>query len=196
MANKTISQLIAATSLSGTDLIHVQQGANSRKAPLNLIRNAFDVGWGLYVDAASALEVNAVTIPANTRTLITIDGGAGSITSHVNGSGIVWAGNEHRGASVGDSWSWRLTFRAKKSGGGSNAYMLVDQDISDGAGSFIIASQESALRNDTVSHPFSFNFLGYSLDTFATNGMRFYITSSAEIDIWAKTVFIRKDYSA
>lgn len=195
MSNKQVSQLTAASELTGDELLHVVQGGNSRKATVDQLLSVPPPGqgWALFVDAATALEANAVTIPANTRTLISIDGGAGSITTYVNGSGITWTSNEHRGATNGDSYSWRLGFRAKKTGGG-NAYMTVDQDISDGAGTFIIGAQEHALRNDTVGHPFTFNFLGYALDTFATNGMRFYITSTVEIQLWAKSVFIRKDY--
>jgi hypothetical protein len=194
MADKKLADLTAATSLTATDLIYVQQGANSRKAPLSILRNTYDVGWGLYADAAAAIEGNAVTIPANTRTLITIDGGAGSITSYVNGSGIQWTGNAHQNVNVGDGFSIRLSFNAKKTTG-SPAYVLIEHDIGTGTPN-IVGAQEQALRQDTVGHPITFNFIVYSLDTYQANGGRFYITSSAEIQVWNKRVLIRKDYSA
>lgn len=194
MADKEVSELTAATALSATDLLHVVQGANSRKATIEQIQAYGGIGWGLYVDAATALQANAVTVTAGTRTLFTVDGGTGSITDYVANSGIVWAGNEHRGAGVGDLFSCRVAFRASKSGGSGTAYLLVEQDIGDGA--TVIAAQEQALRSDSADHPFTFNFLVYSLETYATNGARFYITPSVTISLWGKSVLIRKDYSA
>lgn len=193
MTDKQIPNLTAASlPLTGAELIHVVQGGNSRKASLNQIKDAFDGGWALYVDSATALEANAQTLTAGQRTLLTIDGAAGSILTHVNGSGIQWIDNEHRNTSVGDSWTWRVFLRAKKSGG-ATAYLYVDQDIGNGAGP-IIGGQEVAIRSDNQTQTFTFNFSGYSLDTFAANGMRFYITASNTCQIWAKTVFIRRDY--
>lgn len=193
MTDKTIPELTAAGALTGSELIHVVQGGNSRKVALNRIADTFDSGWALYADAASALEANAQTLTAGQRTLVTIDGGAGSIETYKGGSGIQWQGNQHTGASVGDSWTWRLSLRAKKTGSGT-AYLLVDQDISNGAGT-IIGLVESALRTDNQTQTFTYLFSGYSLANFATNGMSFYITASAaNCKIWAKSVFIRKDY--
>jgi hypothetical protein len=195
MTNRQISELTAATSLAGTDLMVVQQGINSRKATLNQMRALSGHGWGLYVDAATSLEASAIAVSSDTRTLLTIDGGAGSITSYVNGSGIVWQDNEHRNANVGDSYTIRVDFFAKKAGG-SNAFFVVEQDISDGAGTFIVATDTAQLTKDTVNYRFSFGFVGYTLDTYATNGARFYLTSTENIQIWGKRIFIRKDYAA
>lgn len=194
MADKEVSELTAASALAASDTFHIVQSGNSRKATAAQMKAYHGEGWGLFSDAATALEANAVTIAANTRTLVTIDGGTGSITTHVGNSGIQWSANEHIGAGIGDSWSHRLSFMAKKSGGAA-AYILADMDINDG-GSTIIAAQEQALRTDTAGHPLTFNFLGYSLSTYAANGARFYITSTAQIQVWAKSVFIRKDFKA
>jgi hypothetical protein len=194
MSDKEVSQLTAAAALAAADMLHLVQGGNSRKATVAQMKAYHKEGWGFYADAASALEANAITIPAGTRTLITIDGGTGSITDYVSNTGIVWEGNEHRGIGVGDSFSIRLSFRAKKQGGAGTAYLLVEQDIGDGTN--IIAAQEQALRADSVGHPFTFNFLVYSLATYQTNGARFYITPSVEIQMWAKGIFIRKDFTA
>lgn len=193
MTDKTVQDLTAASSLTGAELIHVVQGGNSRRTTLNALRDTFDSGWANFVDAATALEANAITLTAGVRTLVTIDAGVGSITSHVGNSGITWAGNAHTGATVGDSWTWRLSLRGKKSGG-TTAYLLVDQDISAGAGT-IIGMDEKAIRSDNQSQIFSFGFSGYSMETFAANGMRFYITASQTCQIWGKGVFIRRDYN-
>lgn len=195
MADKKLSDLTAATSIAGTDLIYLQQGANSRKAQLSQVPNTTQMGWALYNDAATALEVNQVTVPANTRSLITIDGGAGSILTHVNGSGIQWTNNAHRNNNVGDSFSIRLQFRAQKSGSAGTAYLLVEQDIGSGPPQ-IIAAQEQALRADFADHPFTFNFLVYALQTYRDNGARFYLTSSVNVDVWQKSVLIRKDFAS
>lgn len=193
MTDKQVSELDAASTLTGAELIHVVQGGNSRKTTLNALRDTFDSGWALYADAATALEANAISLTAGVRTQLTIDAGAGSITSHIGNSGIAWSGNAHTGATVGDSWTWRLTLRAKKAGG-STSYLLVDQDISAGAGT-IIAMAENAIRSDNQAQTFTFLFAGYSLETFVANGMRFYITPSQNCQIWGKSVFIRRDYN-
>lgn len=192
MTDKQVSELTAASALSGAELFHIIQGGNSRKATLNQIKDTFDTGWALFNDAATALEANAISLTAGQRTLVAIDAGTGSITTHIGGSGIQWAGNEHRGITEGDSYTWRLNLRAKKTGG-STAYLLVEQDIADGGGT-VIGSVESALRNDNQAQTFSYLFAGYGLNTFAANGMRFYITASQNCQIWAKSVFIRRDY--
>lgn len=192
MANKDLSALTSATPASD-DLAYIVQGGNSRKTTVGQIARVAS-GWGLYVDAATALQANAISLTAGQRTLFTVDGGTGSITTHVNGSGIQWTGNEQRGTVIGASYSTRLTFNATKSGGGgTTAYILVEQDIGDGAGP-IIAAQEVALRSDSVSHPLTYNFLSYALDTFQANGARYYITPSVNITVWGKQVFVRRDY--
>jgi len=191
MTDKTVPQLTAASALTGAELMHVVQGGNPRKVALNQIKDSFNGGWASYSDFASALEVNAIAINACERTLVTIDGGTGTITSHIGNSEIQWVANEHRGMTVGDSFSWRLDFIAKKSGG-TDAYIICDLDIADGTST--VASNEQPLRATGTGRPMSFTFVGYSLDTFAANGGRFYITSSANISIWAKRVFIRRDY--
>lgn len=197
MADKEVSELTAASALAAADMLHIVQGGNSRRATMAQMKAFHKEGWAYFVDAATALEANAVTIPANTRTQFTVDAGAGSITSYVNGSGIEWTANAHRGQAIGDSFTWRLTMRLKKSGGGSAVYALIDQDISAaGDGSNIISAGEVALRNDTVSHPFNVVFPGYALTTHAANGSRFFITATAQIQVFAKTIFIRKDFTA
>jgi hypothetical protein len=194
MSNRQISELTAATSLAGTDLVILQQGINSRKATLNQVRQLGGPGWGLFVDAATALEANAVAVNADTRTWLTIDGGEGSITSYINGSGIVWQDNEHRNANVGDSYTIRLDFFAKKTGG-PNAFFVVEQDISDGAGTFIVATDTAQKTKDNAAYRYSFTFIGYTLDTYTANGARFYLTSTENVQIWGKRIFIRKDYA-
>lgn len=194
MADKQVSALTAASALTGPELFHIVQGGNSRKATAAQMAALAQNGWGYYVDAATANQANAITISAGQRTLFTVDGGTGSITTYVANSGIVWGGNEHRGAGIGDCFSIRAQFRASKSGGAGTAYLLMEQDIGDGATP--IAAQEQALRSDAADHPFTFNFLVYSLETYATNGARFYLTPSVNIQVWGKSVFIRKDYDA
>lgn len=193
MTDKAIPDLTAASlPLSGAELIHVVQGGNSRKVALNRIHDAFDGGWGHYVDSATALEANAQTLTAGQRTLLTIDGLGTTNTTYVNGSGIQWVDNEHRNPTLGDSWTWRVFLRAKKSGG-TTAYLYVEQDIGDGAGP-VIGGQEIALRSDNQTQTFTFNFTGYTSSTFVSNGLRFYITASNTCQIWAKSVFIRRDF--
>ena len=190
MANKDLSALTSATPASA-DLAYIVQGGNSRKTTVGQIARVSS-GWGLYVDNATALQANAISISAGQRTLFTVDAGTGSITTYVNGSGIEWTANEQRGSVVGASYSTRLTFNATKSGGAA-AYILIEQDIGDGSGP-IIAAQEVTLRQDNVSHPLTYNFLSYALDTFQTNGARYYLTPSANITVWGKQVFVRRDY--
>jgi hypothetical protein len=194
MADKKLADLTLASTLTATDLLYVQQGANSRKAPLSAVRNTYDVGWAYFNDAASDLEVNAQAITANTRTLLTIDGGTGSILDYVDGSGIEWTSNAHRNNNVGDSFTLRLTFQAKKATG-TAAFILVEQDIGDGTPQ-IVAAQEVQMRQDTLGHPLTFNFIAYALNTYQANGAKFYITATSNISIWDKAVLIRKDYSA
>lgn len=194
MPNRELSDLTAASALASADLLLVTQSGNSRKATVAQLKTAIGMGWGLYVDNATALQANAVAVSANQRTLVTIDGGAGSITSYLPTAGIQWTANEHRGAVVGDSFTWRLNFNASKQGGSGTAYILAEMDIGDGSGP-IIAAQEVALRSDSASHPLTFNFHGYSLDTFVANGARFYITPSVNVSVWGKSVFIRREFT-
>lgn len=192
--DKAIPDLNAASApLTGAELIHVVQGGNSRRARLNQIVDTFDSGWAVYADAASALEANAVSLTAGQRTLITIDAGAGSITDYLGGSGIQWSNNGHRGAAVGDSWTWRLRLRAKKTGG-ATSYLLVEQDNGTDGSPNVIGSVESAIRSDNQAQTFTYLFAGYTSANSATNGFRFFVTASANCSIWAKNMFIRKDY--
>ena len=193
MTDKAIPDLTAASALTGAELIHVVQGGNSRKVALNKIADTFDSGWAVYADAASALEANAVNLTAGQRTLITIDAGAGSITDYIGGSGIQWTNNGHRNASVGDSWTWRLRLRAKKSGG-ATSYLLVEQDNGPDGSPNVIGSVESAIRSDNQAQTFTYLFAGYTSASSVANGFRFFVTASANCSIWAKNMFIRKDY--
>lgn len=194
MTDKTIHELTAATTpLTGAELIHVVQGSNSRKVALNKIADTFDSGWALFNDAATDLEANAVSLTAGQRTLITIDAVSGNILTYAGGSGITWSANGHRGESVGDSFTWRLALRAKKTGG-STSYLLIEQDIGTDGSPNVIGSVESAIRSDNQAQTFTYVFSGYTLETAVTNGVRFFVTASANCQIWNKSIFIRKDY--
>jgi hypothetical protein len=193
MTDKAIPSLPAASALTGSELIHVVQGGNSRKVALNKIADTFDSGWAVYADAATALEANAISLTAGQRTLITIDAGAGSITDYVGGSGILWQSNAHTGASIGDSWTWRLRLRAKKTGG-ATSYLLVEQDNGTTLEPNVIGSVESAIRSDNQAQTFTYLFAGYTSQRAVDNGFKFYVTASANCQIWAKNMFIRKDY--
>lgn len=195
MANKSVDQLPQADLLAGDELFHIVQGGNSRKVRLDSIAGAFNGGWALFQDEATALEANAILIQAGQRTLITIDGGAGSITNYIGNSEGQWTGTKHKPGAVGDSHTTRLSFRAKKaSAGGSAAYALIEQDIGNGLGP-VPQAQEVALRTDTAAHPLSFIFASYALDTYFANGAQYYLTTTANLLIWDKRIFIRRDYS-
>lgn len=193
MTDKQISQLPPASALTGSELVHIVQGGNSRKATLGAFSQSFQSGWAVYADAASALESNAVSLVAGQRTLITIDAGTGSITDFVGGSGITWSQNAHTGAGIGDSWTWRIRLRAKKSGG-STSYLLVEQDNGTQGEPNVIGSVESAIRSDNQQQTFTYIFTGYTSQRAVDNGFRFFVTASANCSIWAKNIFIRKDY--
>lgn len=191
MSNKATEDLPLSDAITGDEIAALVQGGNSRRNTLKqIVRRSTGMGWKNFVDAATVLEANAIALTANVRTQYTVDGGAGSEIVYGANSGIVWTANKQTGAVLGDSFTWKAIFNAKKSGG-AVLYLLIEREIEG----VPYGSHEVALRVDSPTYPHSLMFVGFADAAMVANGTKFYITASANCSIWGKQLFIRRDYA-
>lgn len=74
MANKEISALTAAATLDGTELVHVKQGANSRRTTLQAIANLASASVTAWKQVVRVATVSAGTLASSFEAGDTVDG--------------------------------------------------------------------------------------------------------------------------
>lgn len=187
----------ASLPLTGAEEFHLVQGGNSRRATTQDTANLSGGGWVRIVDEASTQEANSVTYGAGARNQIEIDGGAGSVLAYGGTVGTElsnwWKNNRHVISSIGESYTFRLTFRAKKDTWDQEAVIVMEHDT--GGVNGVLASSEVELRQTAgIEHRCGFSWAVGCLQEYLSSGAAIFLTPEVTTKVWGVELFIRRDY--
>jgi len=160
-----------------------------------LITGAGGTGWIYQADSLHTTG-SRQTISAGTRTLLTVDGlGATTEEGFSNTLPVdLWDTNTINPAAIGEVYSLRLGMSVAPTVVG-DGYIELQLDIGSGSQINILNRRLSLQKGNGVEHAFSDGFPIFCLATFNTNGGKFYITPSINVEVWNKSLFLQRTYS-
>lgn len=159
------------------------------------VRVPFNGGWLNYQDATHT-SGSPQAVLADTSTPLTIDGlGANTVDDYRRSIGNdIWASSTFNPAKVGEAYMLRLTLSVSKSVS-SNEWIEIDLGIGSGYSNIIASERQSLIKGSGVTDKKSFLFPIYCLDEFGSVGGRFFILSSAAVNVWGKAIFIQRTFT-
>jgi len=175
-----------------------------RTAPSNSIEDPFyvqliensnsDLGWRQFNDTEFT-EESPRTIPANTRTKITIDALSGVSTNAPDVSVGWWNSGTQKFMpdSSGDFYVSRLSFIADPTL--NNRNLTLELDIGGSFGT-IWSKTVRLARGAGVDTQIAENINVYTLGTFVANGGEFYVTCDGEFNLYTTILILNKVFKA
>lgn len=163
------------------------------KATQAQLSRADGQGWVWIVDSEHTSS-NKQSISSDTRTQLTIDGlGADSFSDYRDGlPADIWSNDKFNPAAVGESYLIRLQFMLTQTQGGNNHYADISLDIGDGDSNIIWDSTYSMIKGQGVEAFVTFAIPVFVREGFYTNGGRFFIEATRNIDIWDRRIMIQR----
>lgn len=136
-------------------------------------------GWGYYQDGTYTESVPLAI--DNARVQIEIDGaGSNTETGYSPSAGALWDTTNDKITmnSVGDSFTFRLDFKAKASA--NNSFFNLQLDIGDDSQIVIAQKTLQMVKGVNVEQVFSETLSGFALSTFITNGGKIFLDTSVD----------------
>jgi len=160
-----------------------------------LITGAGGTGWIYEADSVHTTG-SRQTISADTRTLFTVDGLGGTTEEGFSNTLPVdlWDTNTVNPAATGEVYQVRIGIQIAPTVVG-DGYVELELDIGSGSQIIILDRRLSLQKGSGIAHGFSAGFPIFCLATFNTNGGKFYITPSINVEVWNKNIFLQRTYS-
>lgn len=154
-------------------------------------------GWAYWFDSVHT-DVSPQTITAGTRTLLTVDG-LGTTTELSNLHTVpstVWdtSTSTMQPTAVGEEYDVRVAFTAIPTTVSQGEYLTLELDIGSGSQINIITETLPLLKGSGVNNVFSRPLDVFCLTTFNTNGGKFYVTPSVNMDLHSKSIKISRKF--
>lgn len=153
-------------------------------------------GWVNVADGQYT-PASPLSITANTKTQITIDGN-GATTNRVYANGMhtdVWSDNRFKPADIGECYTLRLTAVLTQASSATGPFALFEADIGTDEVPFIAAAQPVPLVKGqgnpsvmTIAAPF------FTLATFGLRGARLFVTPSVDVTLHSAAIFIQRTF--
>jgi hypothetical protein len=160
-----------------------------------IITGAGGTGWVYEADSAHTTG-SRQTIAAGTRTLFTVDGLGGTTEESFSGTlpTDIWGTNTINPAAVGEAYSIRIGLSVAPVSGGVG-YVELQLDIGSGSEINILERRLALQKGVGETHIFSVGLPIFCLATFNTNGGKFYLRPSGNVEVWGKSIFLQRTYS-
>lgn len=200
MALETVAQLTVRAEEIRDE---VTKFANTKQRVHDLVRNMGDsyihrnaLGYGIYADAAREIEVNAVSIPATTRTQMLNDA-ASTVTNlaRINDAAGLWNPATNKIEPIlGSAFTLRLTFCIKTMVAGQGNYIETDLDI--GLAAPVYKEITPIIKGANLIHNVGIIVPLFVADPFPANGGSINIFSSVAITLWEVRMLFTMNYKA
>jgi len=160
-----------------------------------LITGTGGSGWIFEADSVHTTG-SRQTILAGVRTLFTVDGLGGTTEESFSDTlpTDLWDTNTINPAAVGEVYSTRVGINIAPTVVG-DGYVELELDIGSGSQIIILDRRLTLQKGSGVTHGFSAGFPIFCLATFNTNGGKFYLTPSINVEVWNKSIFLQRTYS-
>ena len=170
------------------DLLLRMDNGQERRAP-------FSGGW-LYLHDATHTVDSKQSVPADTDTLLTIDGLADdSETEFRRGIPLdVWGNNTLQPQATGETYEINLTFRVSKSSS-QETYMRIEVMVGENYDILVAEDRRPLIKGSGVDDFLFFNGTLFVTGAMGAHGARFFLNCSENVTVWDKAIYIQRTHT-